>query len=377
MNKYMLLSCVLSCFLCFAGCSDDDEPGTPVDSGNVEISLSSDELSVGFEGSTETLTVTANAEWGVYATENWCKCSQSGSVENTTVLKVKIEKNSNMTDRTARLVFKSGNYRKEVVVKQAHEELKPDDDMTIPEGYALVWHDEFNDARLAGGKPAMPALAEWNYETGDNGWGNNELQNYVAGVSGTDTCAVVTDGTLKIIAKKKGKEVVSIRLNTNKSWTYGWFEARLKLPKGKGTWPAFWMMPKNFTSWPDDGEIDIMEEVGYDPNVVLSTIHCKAYNHSLGTQKSAEKFVPTAQMDFHVYALEWTEDFIKGYVDGECYFTFNNDKAGNKDTWPFDTPFYLKLNLAWGGNWGGAQGVDESALPATYEIDYVRVFQKK
>jgi len=137
------------------------------------------------------------------------------------------------------------------------------------------------------------------------------------------------------------------------------------------------MMPKNYTAWPDDGEIDIMEEVGYDPNVILSTVHCKAYNHSIGTQKSGTIKVPTAQTEFHVYAVEWTEDFIKGYVDGKCYFTFDNDKKGNKNTWPFNTAFYLKLNLAWGGDWGGAQGIDESALPATYEIDYVRVFQKK
>ncbi|WP_347084040.1 glycoside hydrolase family 16 protein, partial [Bacteroides thetaiotaomicron] len=161
------------------------------------------------------------------------------------------------------------------------------------------------------------------------------------------------------------------------SWKYGYFEARLKLPTGKGTWPAFWMMPKNYTAWPDDGEIDIMEEVGYNANYVSSAIHCKAYHHSIGTQKTGETFLPTAQTEFHVYALEWTEDFIRTFVDGKQLFRFDNDKASNRNTWPFNAPFYLKLNLAWGGDWGGAQGVDESALPATYEIDYVRVFQKK
>ncbi len=166
-------------------------------------------------------------------------------------------------------------------------------------------------------------------------------------------------------------------MNTARSWTYGYFEARLKLPVGKGTWPAFWMMPKNFTAWPDDGEIDIMEEVGYRPNYVSSSIHCKAYNHAIGTQKTAEKFVASAQSEFHVYAVEWTEDYIFAYIDGVRYFTFMNDKKGIYDSWPFYKPFYLKLNLAWGGNWGGAQGVDPSCLPATYEIDYVRVFQKK
>ena len=252
-------------------------------------------------------------------------------------------------------------------------------DTTIkaPDGYTLVWHDEFNDSPLVGGKPAMLSSSDWYYETGNGGWGNNELENYVAGVSGTDTCAAISNGTLKIIAKKVGSQVLSARVNTQKSWTYGYFEARIKLPKGKGTWPAFWMMPKNFTSWPADGEIDIMEEVGYRPDYVSSTIHCSAYNHTLGTQKTAETYVSTSQSEFHIYALEWTSEYIKGYVDGTCYFTFANDDAGNKNTWPFNAPFYLKLNLAWGGDWGGAQGVDESALPATYEIDYVRVFQKK
>lgn len=135
------------------------------------------------------------------------------------------------------------------------------------------------------------------------------------------------------------------------------------------------MMPVNVKCWPEDGEIDIMEEVGHEPNIVLSTIHCAAYNHTLGTQKSGNRSLPTAQAEFHVYAVEWTDDFIKGYVDGECYFTFMNDKAGDRNTWPFDSPFYIKLNLAWGGNWGGAKGVDETSLPAIYEIDYVRVYQ--
>lgn len=247
----------------------------------------------------------------------------------------------------------------------------------VPQGYSLVWQDEFDDARLNGGKPALPNTTEWSYETGAGGWGNNELQNYVPGFLGVDTCAQIYGGSLKIIAKKVGNQVLSIRMNTKQSWTYGYFEARLQLPEGKGTWPAFWMLPKNFTAWPADGEIDIMEEVGYDPNNVSSSIHCTAYNHAIGTQKTASKKIPTAQTDFHVYAVEWTADYIYGFVDGIRYFTFINDKTGNKNTWPFNAEFYLKLNLAWGGNWGGAQGIDESTLPATYKIDYVRVYQKK
>ncbi len=244
-------------------------------------------------------------------------------------------------------------------------------DIPVPAGYTLIWHDEFDSAS------SLPDTSCWWYETGNHGWGNHELQNYIPGVQDTDTCALVSDGILKIMAKQRGEEVLSVRMNTKESWTYGYFEARLKLPGGKGTWPAFWMMPSEGKVWPGDGEIDIMEEVGYDANVIHSTIHCKAYNHSIGTQKAGQKKVETAQTDFHIYAVEWTEDFIKGYVDGDCYFTFVNDKTGNNDTWPFNKPFYLKLNLAWGGDWGGSQGIDESALPAIYEIDYVRVFQKK
>jgi len=182
---------------------------------------------------------------------------------------------------------------------------------------------------------------------------------------------------LKIIAKKVGSQVLSIRMNTSDSWQYGYFEARLKMPSGKGTWPAFWMMPKNFTNWPGDGEIDIMEYVGYRPDVTQASTHCQAYNGAKGNNKTGTRNVPGAETTFYTYGLLWTADEITAYVNGVKYFTYPNDHANNHDTWPFNAPFYLKLNLAWGGNWGGLQGVDESKLPATYEIDYVRVYQQK
>lgn len=244
-------------------------------------------------------------------------------------------------------------------------------EIPTPAGYKLVWQDEFNTAGRS-----LPDNNKWWYETGGGGWGNNEIQTYVSGREGADTIALVSNGTLKITAKKVGGKVLSVRMNTTASWTYGYFEASLKLPVGKGTWPAFWMMPKNFTRWPGDGEIDIMEHVGYHPNYVSSSIHCQAYYHSIGTQKTNEIFISTAQKEFHTYACEWTEDYLKFYFDGKLHFTFLNDHKNNYDTWPFYNPFYLKLNLAWGGNWGGAMGIDESCLPATYEIDYVRVFTK-
>lgn len=258
--------------------------------------------------------------------------------------------------------------------KTEPDTVNPEEEITsghVPAGYTLVWQDEFGTTNQ------MPDPANWSYETGGHGWGNNELQHYVAGMYEGDIFARVKEGVLAITADKRGDRVVSIRMNTKQSWKYGYFEARLKLPSGKGTWPAFWMLPVDFKNWPADGEIDIMEEVGYRPNWTSSAIHCGAYNHSIGTQKTGEQYIETAQTDFHIYAVEWTEDRIIGTVDGKQHFEFRNDKKGNKDTWPFNTPFYIKLNLAWGGNWGGAEGVDESVLPATYEVDYVRVYQKK
>lgn len=242
-----------------------------------------------------------------------------------------------------------------------------------PAGYQLVWQEEFNESATG-----LPDTKKWWYETAEPGWVNNELQTYIAGRKGDIVTADVSDGTLKIRAIKDGSRVYSARVNTNESWTYGWFEARLKLPKGKGTWPAFWMMPATWSGWPDGGEIDIMEHVGCVPTEVSSSIHCKAYYHAIGTQKTAARKIASVMDEFHVYALEWTPEYIKTYVDGELLFHYNPDnysKGRNADTWPFNKPFQLKLNLAWGGDWGGMYGVDESCLPATYEIDYVRVFQ--
>lgn len=247
-------------------------------------------------------------------------------------------------------------------------------DIYTPAGYQLVWRDEFNDPSLI-----MPDAKEWWYETAEPGWVNNELQTYVAGRTGDIITADVSDGTLKIRAIKDGNRVYSARVNTRKNWTYGYFEARLKLPKGKGTWPAFWMMPSVWSGWPEGGEIDIMEHVGCVPTEVSSSIHCKAYYHAIGTQKTAARKVAGVMDEFHTYALEWTPEYIKTYVDGKQLFYYNpDDYSGgrNANTWPFNKPFELKLNLAWGGDWGGMMGVDESCLPATYEIDYVRVFQK-
>lgn len=135
------------------------------------------------------------------------------------------------------------------------------------------------------------------------------------------------------------------------------------------------MMPVRFTAWPDDGEIDIMEEVGCNPNYVSSSLHAKGHYHVENTQVTHERFLEGAEGDFHVYAMEWTKDYIQTYVDGEKQLFYANDGSGKRN-WPYDSPFYVILNLAWGGNWGGMNGVDPTALPITMEVDYVRVYQK-
>lgn len=371
---------MMSCLFIFAtlgfiGCSGNDDPNTDpvIPDPEINITISPQQQSFAADGETRSVIVSANAQWSVASGQTWCTCLPASGYSGETSLKVTALANRTESIRNATLTFTAGSYQTTYSVSQE----AGTEEEYVPAGYRMVWQDEFNESRPAPGRAALPNTSEWWYENGAGGWGNNELQNYITAVSGTDTCAMIADGTLKIMARKSGNQVLSVRMNTSKSWTYGYFEARMKLPAGRGTWPAFWMLPKNFTAWPDDGEIDIMEEVGYRPDYVSSSIHCKAYYHSIGTQKTAETYIPTAQADFHVYAVEWTAESIKGYADGKLYFEFHNDGQNNQDTWPFNDPFYLKLNLAWGGNWGGAQGVDESVLPAVYEIDYVRVYQKK
>lgn len=240
--------------------------------------------------------------------------------------------------------------------------------------WKLVWMDEFNTTGL-------PDTTKWNYDTRGNtyGWGNNEAQWYnVANLQNTQ----LSDGTLKIVARQEptsGKEYSSGRITTKSKgdWKYGKIEVRAKLPSGKGTWPATWMLSSDNTygGWPESGEIDIMEHVGYDPDSVHSTVHTKKYNHTKGTQVGKAIAVKTATTQFHVYTTEWDENEIRSYVDGTLYFSFQKEDSGF-DAWPFDQPFHLILNLAIGGGWGGKHGIDDSKFPHTLEIDYVRVFKR-
>lgn len=254
---------------------------------------------------------------------------------------------------------------------QAEEE--PDDEPDWPADvtWEQVWADEFD-------YEGLPDRAKWTFETGGGGWGNQELQYY----TGRADNAYVDGEHLVIEARREdyqGNAYTSARLNSVPSWTYGRYEIRAKLPAGRGTWPAIWMLASQDTYgdqyWPDSGEIDIMEHVGYDPNVVHATVHTEAFNHGIGTQRGRSIRVPTATEDFNVYAVEWTPSEIRAYVNGERYFVFANTDAYTWREWPFDRDFHLLLNIAVGGTWGGVEGVDESAFPQQMVIDYVRVYQ--
>ncbi|MGX5816588.1 glycoside hydrolase family 16 protein [Chitinophaga lutea] len=238
-----------------------------------------------------------------------------------------------------------------------------------PPAYQLVWADEFDYS-------GAPDPAKWGYDLGGNGWGNNEWQTY----TDSRTNASVANGVLTITALKEASGYTSARLVSKGKgdFLYGRFEARAKLPKAKGSWPAIWMLPTDWAygGWPKSGEIDIMEHVGYDTNMVHISVHTEAYNHSIRTQKSAKRILDGATDDFHLYRVDWTPDSIRGYVDDAPLFAFANEKTGYK-TWPFDKRFHLLLNLAVGGNWGGQRGVDDLAFPASMVVDYVRVYQLK
>ena len=241
----------------------------------------------------------------------------------------------------------------------------------------LIWSDEFDGDRLDYDK--------WHPETGDWGWGNNEWQNYTANQN-----TEVSDGTLKIVAKKVGEgqkagDYTSARLNSIESFLYGRMEIRAKIPdlKGNGLWPAIWMLGESIRTgeqgWPACGEIDIMEYVSYRPDTFFATIHSSANNHMDGTQKSSGPVtLNDIEEEFHVFGVIWQEDFLKFYVDdpSNIIFRFNKPENPTQANWPFDKPHFFLLNLAVGGNWGGAQGVDDNIFPATFEIDYVRVYEE-
>jgi beta-glucanase (GH16 family) len=243
-------------------------------------------------------------------------------------------------------------------------------EMTVKKGWKLVWADEFNNEGL-------PDQSKWNYEVGFIR--NREKQYYTKARLEN---ARVENGTLIIESRKekyeKG-EYTSASLHTwhKAEWLYGRIEVRAKLPTGKGMWPAIWMLGTNRreVGWPTCGEIDIMENVGFDPDTIHANVHTRAYNHVKRTNKGSKIKAEKPYEQYHVYAIEWHEDRIDFFLDDEKYFTFENEGTGN-DVWPYDKPHYLILNAAIGGSWGGQKGIDDTIFPQKYYIDYVRVFKK-
>lgn len=247
-----------------------------------------------------------------------------------------------------------------------------------PPGHVLAWSDEFD-------RDGLPDASKWTYDTHANrtGWYNDEAQYYSAD---RPENARVEDGVLVIEARREaldpapadwgGQAYTSARMLSKAAWSEGFFETRAKLPCGRGTWPAIWMLPQDAgAGWPAGGEIDIMEHVGHRPGVVHASIHTEAYNHIKATQSTAASQVPDACTAFHRYQLRWTPREIVFLIDDAPFHRFANDGAGADATWPFDAPFHLILNIAVGGFWGGAEGIDDAALPQRMEVDYVRVYR--
>ncbi len=240
----------------------------------------------------------------------------------------------------------------------------------------LVWSDEFDGDTIS--------EENWLFETGGEGWGNAELQNYQA-----DGNTEVSDGTLKIVAKRNVDNTIqgaftSARMNSKKSFKFGRMEIRAKIPdhKGNGLWPALWMLGSNIgtSGWPACGEIDIMEYVSFKPNKTHFSIHSTANNHTNRTEiTSGAVDLETIEEGFHNFGMLWSNKYIKFYIDDvdNIKFSFRRPTISNVDSWPFSSNFYFLMNIAVGGTWGGLEGVDTSIFPATMEVDYVRVYQVK
>jgi len=246
-----------------------------------------------------------------------------------------------------------------------------------PGGYGkytqLIWSDEFDNQGL-------PDESKWGYEKGYVR--NNEMQFYTvkrlenARVENGNLIIQALNDSAMIDGEMRTVTSASLITKNKGDWKYGRIEVRAKLPSCLGTWPAIWMMPTNPTygGWPKSGEIDIMEHVGYQSEKIFFNLHTEKYNHTKGSGRGTSIDCSDAGEKFHVYAVEWFEDRIDWYFDETKVFTIKNDEPG-WEAWPLDHPFYLILNFAFGGAWGGQQGVDLSGLPQQFIIDYVRVFQ--
>ena len=248
-----------------------------------------------------------------------------------------------------------------------------------PTNYILVWSDEFS-----GANGSLPDSSKWIMETGGGGWGNHELESYTNRAQNVH----VRKGKLVITAKKetyKGadgitREYTSARLKTLGLFEqkYGRFEARIKIPRGQGMWPAFWMLGNNIgtVDWPDCGEIDIMENIGKEPDKVHGTIHGPGYSGANGLGESytlpSGKFADA----FHIFAVEWEPSAIRFYVDGHLYETRTPADLPAGKKWVYDHPFFILLNVAVGGDWPGNPD-PTTIFPQQMLVDYVRVYARK
>jgi beta-glucanase (GH16 family) len=242
-----------------------------------------------------------------------------------------------------------------------------------PLGWHVVWSDEFNQP-----DGSAPNPVNWSYDTGGLGWGNKELEYYTLRTNNSR----IEDGKLIIEARREefdGKHYTSARLLTlgKASWTYGRVEARIKIPRGQGIWPAFWMLGTNIASvpWPACGEVDIMENIGKEPGTVHGTAHGPGYSVlGIGNPLTLPNGAAVAD-DFHVFAVECEPDRIAWFMDGRQYFALTPERLPEKTGWVFNQPKFLMLNLAVGGNWPGDPDAT-STFPQRMLVDYVRVYEK-
>lgn len=341
---FVMLSFAISCSLIACGCTDKSVPrndGTP---SNLVVTATVNSTN---NGSVDFIAKADNANSYEFDFGN-------GMHENST------------TGNVTYVYPATGNYTVTVKAKNASgNSVSKSIQVSVTRTLALVWFDEFNGN-------GAPDPSKWNYDigTGEWGWGNNELQYYTNRLEN----AYVSDGTLKIIGKKEsysGSNYTSARLKTlgKFDFTYGKVDIRLKLPTGvKGIWPAAWMLGSNIATvpWPGCGEIDIMEYLTRDPENLYATFHYPA-RYGDNADGSKLKFSnPTT--DFHVFTLDWSAESLKISVDGQLIHSL-----ANKASLPFNNKFFILLNMALGGNFGGA--LDPAFTNATYEIDYVRVYQ--
>jgi len=236
--------------------------------------------------------------------------------------------------------------------------------------WQMVWQDEFDT-------DGAPDPTKWTYEIGrgpnGDGWGNAELQTY----TDSEGNIIIEDGVLKITARQSGNTFSSARIITKGLFeqAYGKFEARMKMPYGPGIWPAFWLLGADIEQnpWPQCGEIDIMEYRGQEPHVIHGSVHGPGYSGGSPVTKSYGFENDRFDADFHVFTIEWTEDYIYYLVNGVIYQEITPDDVSDKGEWVFDHPFFILLNLAVGGNYVGFPTV-ETVFPQTLEVDWVRVY---